>query len=54
MGSSGRGQDIRKVGRRVKICWKYSLHMYVNGKMRPVKPIPGIGGGEIRRMMEEG
>jgi hypothetical protein len=26
--------------------WKYSVHMYVNGKIRPVKTIPGIRKGE--------
>jgi hypothetical protein len=26
--------------------------MYVNGKMRLVEAIPGMGGGRIRRMME--
>jgi hypothetical protein len=26
--------------------------MYVNGKMRPVETIPGIGEREIRRMVE--
>jgi hypothetical protein len=26
--------------------------MYENGKMRPVETIPGMGGGEQRRMME--
>jgi hypothetical protein len=26
--------------------------MYVNGKMRYDEPIPGMGEGEIRRMME--
>jgi hypothetical protein len=23
---------------------KYNVHIYVNGKMRPVETIPGIGG----------
>jgi hypothetical protein len=22
--------------------------MYINGKMRPVKTVPGIGGGELK------
>jgi hypothetical protein len=26
--------------------------MYINGKMRPIETIPGMGGGEIRQMME--
>jgi hypothetical protein len=26
--------------------------MYENGKMRPVETIPGMGGGEQRRMVE--
>jgi hypothetical protein len=25
---------------------KYCVHMYVNGKMRAVENIPGIGGGK--------
>jgi hypothetical protein len=25
------------------IQWKYSIHMYVRGKMRPVETNPGIG-----------
>jgi hypothetical protein len=28
--------------------WKYSVHMYVNGKMRPAKPVAGMEGGEIK------
>jgi hypothetical protein len=27
------------------IYCKYSVHMYVNGKMIPVETIPGMGGG---------
>jgi hypothetical protein len=27
--------------------------MYANGKMRPVETSPGMGGGEIMRMMKE-
>jgi hypothetical protein len=33
------GEDIRKgCGRR--ICWRYYVLMYENGKMRPVETIP--------------
>jgi hypothetical protein len=28
--------------------------MYVNGKMRPVETIPGMGGGEIKENDEGG
>jgi hypothetical protein len=27
------------------VWYKYYVHMYVNGKMRPVEIIPGIGEG---------
>jgi hypothetical protein len=26
-----------------EIWWKYSVHMYVNGKMRHAENIPGMG-----------
>jgi hypothetical protein len=26
----------------------YCVHMYENGKMRPVETIPGVGGGRIK------
>jgi hypothetical protein len=26
------------------MCWKYYVFMYVNGKIRPVETIPGMGG----------
>jgi hypothetical protein len=29
--------------------WKYYVLMYENGKMRPVKTIPRIGGGMIKK-----
>jgi hypothetical protein len=28
--------------------WKYSVHIYVNGKMRPVETIPGMERGRIK------
>jgi hypothetical protein len=31
-----------------RIWCKYSVYMYVNGKMRPVETIPGMGGGRIK------
>jgi hypothetical protein len=34
------------------IWWKYYVHMYTNGKMRPAETILGIGGGGWRRMTE--
>jgi hypothetical protein len=39
------------------ICCKYCVHMYVNGKMKPVETIPGTGdkrewwGGEFKYNM---
>jgi hypothetical protein len=27
------------------IWWKYCVHMYVNGKMKTAKTIPGLGVG---------
>jgi hypothetical protein len=41
-GISGRGEVMRKGGRRVKKC----IHMHVNAKMMLVETIPGIWGGE--------
>jgi hypothetical protein len=43
VGTSGRGEDIRKgIG---ELLWrKCYVYMYVNGKMRPVETIPGMGG----------
>jgi hypothetical protein len=37
-GTSGSGEDVGKGCRRVNI-----VHMYVNGKMRPVETIPRMG-----------
>jgi hypothetical protein len=39
----------RRWGKRVGGClWcQYCVHMYVNGKMRPVETIPGMGGDEF-------
>jgi hypothetical protein len=28
---------------------QYCIHMYINGKMRPVQTIPGIGGRGDKR-----
>jgi hypothetical protein len=44
-GTSGRVQEVGKGHRRVNIV-KYCVHMYVNGKMRPVETIPGTGEGD--------
>jgi hypothetical protein len=41
---NGRGKDIRKRCKRVNVV-KYYVHMYVNGKMRPVETIPGLEEG---------
>jgi hypothetical protein len=30
------------------IWYKYCVHMYVNGKIRPVETIPGMGIGEMK------
>jgi hypothetical protein len=37
---------VKGVGGR--IWYKYCVYMYVNGKMRPVETIPGMGGGGIK------
>jgi hypothetical protein len=38
------------VGKRVRgrIWCKYCVHVYINGKMRPVETIPGMGEERIR------
>jgi hypothetical protein len=41
-GSSGKGEDIKKGYRRMKMV-KYYVLMYENGKMRLVETIPGMG-----------
>jgi hypothetical protein len=42
----GGSRQGKGVGRRI---WcKYCVHMYVNGKMRPVETILGIGGRRIK------
>jgi hypothetical protein len=48
VGTSRRGEDIRKGCRRVNMV-EYYVHMYENGKMRPVETIPGIEGGKITK-----
>jgi hypothetical protein len=47
VGTSGRGEDIRKGCRRMNMVEYYVL-MRENGKMRPVETIPEIGGGCIK------
>jgi hypothetical protein len=47
VGVSGRRDTIRKACRWVNVIEIYVL-MYENGKMRPVKTIPGMGGGGIK------
>jgi hypothetical protein len=42
-GTSERGEEVEKLCGRVKMC-KYCVHMYINGKMKPVETIPGMGG----------
>jgi hypothetical protein len=44
VGTSGRGEDIRKGCRRVNMVEYYAL-MYENGKIRPGETSPGMGGG---------
>jgi hypothetical protein len=40
---------IIKLSSRWTLLWcKYCVHMYVNGKMRPVEMIPGMGRGRIK------
>jgi hypothetical protein len=41
-GTSGRRENIRKGYRRVNMVEIY-VHMYENGKMRPVETVPGMG-----------
>jgi uncharacterized protein with ACT and thioredoxin-like domain len=41
-------------GERGWICCKYSVHMYVNGKMISVETIPGMGEEGIWRRVVEG
>jgi hypothetical protein len=31
-----------------KLCCKYCIHMYINGKMIPVETVPGMGAGRIK------
>jgi hypothetical protein len=42
------GEDVEKGLRRMNMVQYYNiyLHVYANGKMRPVETIPGMGGGE--------
>jgi hypothetical protein len=42
-GTSGRGEDVRQGCRRVNMVDYYIL-MFVNGEMRYVETIPGMGG----------
>jgi hypothetical protein len=37
-----------------KLSCKYCVHMYVNGKMRPVETIPRMCGREIKESDGEG
>jgi hypothetical protein len=48
VGTSGRGQDIRKWCRRMNVVEYYAL-TYENAKLRPAETIPGMGEG--RRMI---
>jgi hypothetical protein len=43
VGSSGNGEEIRKGCERENMVEIFCTHIYVNGKMRPVETIPGIG-----------
>jgi hypothetical protein len=47
MDTSGRGEDIRKGGKRANIVEILYVHMYVSRKMRSAETIPEIWGGEI-------
>jgi hypothetical protein len=44
IGTSGRGEDIRKGCGRVNVV-EYYVHIHVNGKMRLVETVPGMGEG---------
>jgi hypothetical protein len=52
VGISGRGQDIRKVCRRVNMAEILCIHV-CNGKMRPAETIPGMGGRGKKENDEE-
>jgi hypothetical protein len=40
-------EEMGKVCRRENMV-QILVNVYVNGKMRPVETIPGMGGGEIK------
>jgi hypothetical protein len=42
------GEDIKKRCRRVNMVEYYVL-MYINGKMRPVETVPGVGMGRVKQ-----
>jgi hypothetical protein len=41
-----RGRRMWGNGRGGLIQCKYCVHLYINGKMRPIETIPGMGGRE--------
>jgi hypothetical protein len=47
MGTSGKGEDIRKGWRRVNMVENY-VHVYVKGKRRLVETNPGMGRERIK------
>jgi hypothetical protein len=52
-GTSGRGNDIKKEC-TIALWWKYSVHMYANGKMRPAETIQEWEEGRIKQINGEG
>jgi hypothetical protein len=42
-------EEVGKERGRVSIA-QYCVHMYVNGKMRPVETASEMGGGEIKNI----
>jgi hypothetical protein len=49
-------EERKTLGKGVGGCkhWKYSVHMYVNVKMRLVESVPGMGGLRIKENDGEG
>jgi hypothetical protein len=45
--TSGRGAEVGKGYERVN-NYKYCVHIYANGKMRPVETIPKMGRRKIK------
>jgi hypothetical protein len=50
IGTNGRGEDIRKGCRRVKMVEILYVLMCINGKIRPAETISGMRRGKRRKM----